>query len=126
MYVPIPIRWVIAAAFVVLVTILSVTPGRGQADNSVFVWLVINTPTLMQKLMHVTAYALLVFLLAWTLEDVGSRSLRLALAVTLAVSLGVTLEWYQTQVPGRFGTLLDVLLNTGGALAGMLVTLLLL
>lgn len=126
MYVPIPFRWVIATAFIVLITILSVTPGRGQTDDSVFVWLVINTPTLIQKLMHITVYALLVFLLAWTLEDIGSRTLRLLLSVMLAVGFGATLEWYQTQVPGRFGTLLDVLLNAAGALLGMLAALLIL
>ena len=126
MQVSIPIRWLIAIAFMILVTILSVTPGRSQADDSIFVWLVVNTPTLVQKFMHIGVYALLAFLLVWTFDDVGSRSLRLALAFTLTVSFGATLEWYQTLVPGRFGTLFDALLNTGGALLGLLATLLVL
>ncbi len=121
MHVTISIRWLITIAFAILVVILSVTPGRGQTDDSIFVWLVVNTPTLMQKLMHVAVYASLAFLLAWSLEDIGARPLRLAIALVLAIGLGAGLEWYQTSVPGRFGTVLDVLLNAGGALLGLLV-----
>jgi len=120
-HVTVSIRWLITIAFATLVVILSVTPGRGQTDDSIFVWLVVNTPTLMQKLMHVAVYASLAFLLAWSLEDIGARPLRLAIALVLAIGLGAGLEWYQTSVPGRFGTVLDVLLNAGGALLGLLV-----
>lgn len=123
MYAMAPMRWLIAIAFIALVTILSVTPGRGQADDSVFVWLVINTPPLLQKLMHLAVYAVLAFLLTWALEDAGSRNLRLVLAFAFAVSLGASLEWYQTRVPGRFGTLLDALLNAGGAFFGLLAAM---
>ena len=126
MDVSVPIRWLIAIAFVGLVIVLSVTPGRGQTGDSVFVWLLVNTPTLIQKIMHIAVYALLAFLLTWALEDVSSRPVRLGLSLALTVSLGAALEWYQTQVPGRFGTLLDVLLNTGGALMGLLAALLIL
>ena len=126
MFVPGPVRWLVTIAFVALVIILSVTPGRDQTNDSVFVWLVVNTPTLLQKLLHVGVYALLAFLLAWALEDVGSRPVRFALAATVAIGLGATLEWYQTQVPGRFGTLLDVLLNAGGAVVGLLAAMLVL
>ena len=33
--------------------------------------------------------------------------------------LGVALEWYQTQVPGRYGTIVDVLLNVAGTVIGL-------
>ncbi len=121
MHVTVSIRWLITIAFATLVVILSVTPGRGQTDDSIFVWLVVNTPTVMQKLMHVAVYASLAFLLTWSLESIEPRPLRLAIALLLAISLGAGLEWYQTSVPGRFGTLLDVLLNAGGALLGLFV-----
>ena len=121
MYVTVPVRWLITIAFATLVVVLSVTPGRDQTDDSFFVWLVVNTPTLMQKLMHIAVYASLAFLLAWSLENIGPRPLRLVVALLLAVGLGAGLEWYQTSVPGRFGTLVDVLLNAGGALMGLLV-----
>ena len=126
MYVPVALRWLIAAAFVVVIVVLSVTPGRGQSGDSVFVWLVINTPTLLQKLMHVAMYASLTFVCVWALEDVGSRFLRLALAVAFTITLGATLEWYQISVPGRFGTLLDVILNVGGTIIGIMAVMLVL
>ena len=81
---------------------------------------------LLQKLMHVAVYASLTFVWVWTLEEVGSHTVRLALAVAFTVILGATLEWYQTRVPGRFGTLLDVLLNIGGTILGVLAAILVL
>jgi len=126
MYITVSVRWLITTAFAILVVIVSVTPGRDQAEDSIFVWLVVNTPTLMQKLMHIVVYASLAFLLAWSLESIGPRPLRLAIALLLAIGLGAGLEWYQTSVPGRFGTLLDVLLNAGGALLGLLVVVIVL
>jgi hypothetical protein len=40
--------------------------------------------------------------------------------------LGVVLEWYQTTVPGRYGTITDILLNTVGIVAGLVIALFLL
>jgi VanZ family protein len=118
---PATYRWLITILFVGLVVILSVTPGRAQAGDSIFVWLVVNTPTPLQKFMHVAIYAGLALLLMWSLEAVESLTARIALTFALTVSLGAVLEWYQTLVPGRFGTIIDALLNTIGAVAGLLV-----
>ncbi len=126
MHVTVSVRWLITIAFGILVVILSVTPGRDQTDDSIFVWLIVNTPTLLQKLLHIAVYASLAFLLAWSLENVDPRPLRLAIALVLAVCLGAGLEWYQTIVPGRFGTVLDILLNAAGASIGLLAALLIL
>ena len=51
-------------------------------------------------------------------------ALRIALALLLSVGLGVALEWYQTQVPGRFGTITDMLLNAVGAIVGIFLAFL--
>jgi VanZ family protein len=118
---PATYRWLITILFVGLVVILSVTPGRAQAGDSIFVWLVVNTPTLLQKSMHVAIYAGLALLLMWSLEAVESLTTRISLTFVLTVSLGAVLEWYQTLVPGRFGTIIDALLNTIGVVAGLLV-----
>ena len=120
------LRCLITLGFVVLVVVLSVIPGKSQTDDSIFVWLIASTPTLVQKLMHVVIYAALVFLWAWTLEHIESQLIRLVTAFALATSLGVALEWYQTTIPGRYGTLLDVLLNGLGAVAGVIAAILLL
>ena len=57
----------------------------------------------------------------WSLEAVESRTARIALTFVLTVGLGAILEWYQTLVPGRFGTIVDALLNAIGAIAGLLL-----
>ena len=119
-------RCLITLAFMALVIVLSVIPGKSQTGDSVFIWLIANTPTPVQKLMHIAVYAALVFLWAWTLEHIESQVIRLVTAFALTVSLGVALEWYQTTVPGRFGTLIDVLLNVLGAVAGAIAAILLL
>ena len=124
--VPIPWRWIVTTALVVAVITLSVIPGQARPGDSVFIWLVGVTPAPLQKLMHFLLYAGLTWLWAWTLEGIAPRWLRLAIAFTLTVGLGAALEWYQTRVPGRFGTLLDALLNAAGAIAGLVVALLIL
>ena len=126
MTIPIFLRCFITLAFVALVIILSIIPGEGEIGDSIFVWLVATTPSLLQKFLHVTCYAVLTFLIAWTLEQFGSLLFRLGFSFTLAIAMGVFLEWYQTMVPGRFGTFGDVLLNGLGALVGLVLAVFLL
>lgn len=126
MPIPVPIRWVITLILVFAIIVLSVIPGHAQSGDSKFVWLVAVTPTYIQKLMHFLIYAAMAWLWTWTLEGVVPRWASLAIAFVLAVGLGAALEWYQTRVPGRFGTLLDILLNAAGAVAGLIVAVLLL
>ena len=112
-------------AFVVVVVLLSVTPGQGRPDDSIFHWLVANTSTPVQKLMHVMSYGMLALLWMWTLADIESRLVRIVLTLLCSVGLGVALEWFQTQVPGRYGTLTDVLLNVAGTVIGIALAVLL-
>jgi VanZ family protein len=62
----------------------------------------------------------------WTLASIESRLLRIALTIIATIGLGAILEWQQTRVPGRFGTVFDVALNAIGALIGLALALLLL
>ena len=119
LFIPTAYRWVITLTFSVLVVVLSVTPGLRKSGDSVFVWLVVTTPTLLQKLMHIAVYGMLALLLVWSLDVIESRIARLSLTLLICISMGAALEAYQTQVPGRFGTLFDVALNTLGAVAGV-------
>ncbi len=116
-------RWLITLAFVGVVVVLSVTPGRFQTGDSIFVWIVANTPTLLQKIMHIAVYAALAMLFMWSLESIKSQVSRIVLTLVLAISIGVVLEWYQTMVPGRFGTIVDVMLNSIGVIAGLVAAL---
>jgi len=123
---PLAYRYGAALAFAAIVVVLSITPGVAKPGDSVFVWLVVNTATPVQKVMHVAVYALLCALWIWAFEPVRPTLLRVALAVAATISLGAALEWHQTQVPGRFGTVTDVLLNAAGAIAAALLALVLL
>lgn len=124
--IPVAYRWVITLLFVAVLITLSVTPGVAQPEDNIFAWLFAGTSSPVQKAMHVVCYALLTMLWMWTLTSVASIRLRAALAVLLAVGLGAVLEWYQTQVPGRVGSALDVALNIVGAALGLALGLFLL
>ena len=124
--VPAAWRWLATLAMVVVVVVLSITPGVQSDSDSAFVWLVVNTATPVQKAMHVAIYMTLAVLWYWSLERVRSRALRALLTISATVGLGAILEWHQTRVPGRFGTLMDIVLNAIGALAGVVLAALLL
>jgi VanZ family protein len=75
-----------------------------------------KTPSVIQKALHVILYGMLTALWLWTLEGLSDRpAARLGSAFVLSVAFGAFVEWYQTSIPGRFGTLIDVLLNALGA-----------
>jgi len=117
-------RLLITLCFMGLLMAISIIPGRAQPGDSAFIWLVVKTPPLLQKVMHFCLYCLLTMLWIWTLDVIQSRPYRLAIAVTVAVCFGAALEWYQTMVPGRFGNIFDVALNAGGAILGLCIAIL--
>lgn len=124
--VSVPVRLLLTVALTGLIVALSVVPAHAKPGDSVFVWLAATTPPTIQKLMHLAAYSVLAFLWMWTLDEVLSRTPRIALALLLSVALGASLEWYQTMVPGRFGSVMDVVLNSIGSALGILAAVLLL
>jgi hypothetical protein len=123
--IPLPYRWLIVLAYVAIIVALSIAPGVAQPDDTIFSWLVVFTAAPVQKALHFVIYAALVVLWMWTLEAIGSRAIRALLSVTIAIGLGAVLEWYQLSVPGRFGSFADVLLNSAGAIVGLVLALLL-
>ena len=124
--VPVGYRWALTLAFVAFVVGLSVTPGVERPDDNLFSWLFANTAPLAQKVLHVVTYALLGALWMWTLAGIASRPARIALSLSLALVIGIALEWYQTTVPGRYGSITDILLNSLGAALGIVIALFLL
>ena len=124
--IPVGYRWLITLAFIAVIVLLSVTPDRPQPGDTVFAWLITHTSTPVQKLLHVACYAAIALLWAWTLESIESRVLRLIIAFVLTVGIGATLEASQTRIPGRYGSITDVLLNALGAVLGLLAALLIL
>ena len=106
-----------------LIALLSLTLGRYELGDSRLVWLVAETPNTLQKTFHIIFYGTLTLLLLWTLAGLQSRIVKLLTALTLAVAFGIVMEWGQTMVPGRFGTLFDVLLNSAGIFLGLLASI---
>lgn len=106
-----------------LLMFASLIPGQHKPGDSVFTWLVVNTPTLMQKMLHVCFYGVLALMLVWTLEGIQTMTYRFLIALIIAVAFGGIMEWCQTKVPGRFGTVYDVALNTAGVALGLLAAL---
>jgi VanZ family protein len=103
-----------------VIMLVSLLPGSSRHGDYPFSWLVTKTPTLLQKVLHVCLYAILALLLVWTLDDIQPREYRLLIAFILAVAFGAVMEWCQTLVPGRYGTVFDVALNAAGAALGLL------
>ena len=119
-------RIVFTICFMALLMAVSIIPGRAQPGDSIFTWIIAETPTLLQKTLHFCSYGVLTLLWVWILDAIQSKSHRFVLAATVAVCFGAAMEWYQTKVPGRFGTIFDVALNAAGALVGLLVAIILL
>jgi hypothetical protein len=119
-------RIILTLCFMALLGVASLTPGRPRSGGSSFVWLVASTPPSLQKLLHVCLYAVLVFLWVWTLDGIHSKTYRLVVAWITAVAFGAVMEWCQVKVPGRFGTMTDVVLDAAGASFGLLAAALLL
>ena len=119
-------RIVLTLCFMALLMVVSLIPGHPKPGDSAFIWLVANTPTLMQKVLHVCFYGVLALLLAWTLEGIQPRTYRFLIALIIAVAFGAVMEWCQTKVPGRFGTVYDVALNAVGAALGLLAAVIML
>ncbi len=117
-------RWLLTGIFLTLLVIVSITPTQSRTDDSAFSWLVMATPMPLQKFLHVAMYATLTFLVIWAMESVQSRLTKHLVAPLVAIAIGALLEWSQTRIPGRFGTLLDVLLNGVGAILGAVAALL--
>lgn len=113
----------ITLIFMAFLAVASIIPGRAQPGDSIFVFIVEKTPTLLQKMLHVCFYAMLTLLWIWTLDAIQSKLNRLIIAIVIAVCFGAMLEWYQTRVPGRFGTIFDVALNSVGSLLGILIAI---
>jgi VanZ like family len=114
---PISLTLVLAAG----ISVLSLTPDSPYPGDSAFGWLVHATPTMLQKSMHICTYALFAASLLWTFRPIDSRVIRFATAFIVAVGFGALMEWLQIYVPGRFGSIYDVMLNAVGVFIGLAI-----
>lgn len=109
-----------------LLVLASLIPGQTKLGDFAFIGLFRKTPTLLQKILHVCLYGVLAMLLFWTFEGIQSRDYRFLISYLTAVVFGAVMEWCQTKVSGRFGTVHDVAINAAGAALGLLAAVYLL
>ena len=103
-----------------LISLASLTPHEHGRARSAIGRTLDRTPAPVQKLLHVGLYGLLALLLVWSFGIIDAFALRLITAFIITVGFGAVMEWFQTRVPGRVGSLADVLLNAAGAALGLL------
>lgn len=106
-----------------LVIVLSVIPGQPQPGDSLVVWAVAATPTSLQKSLHLLFYAMLVMFWTWTIVSALRFRTAVIMSGILTTGLGMATEFAQTLIPGRFGSISDMLLNAAGVLTGLLIAL---
>ena len=109
--------WAVTGAYASLLAVVCLLPSDGGVLGG---WDAAITPT-WQNAMHVPAFAVLVALAILA----ASGSFRIGLAGVLWIALGccsygVLLEFAQAAIPGRTGSLTDVLLNAAGVVIGSL------
>ena len=119
-------RIALTVCLMALVALLSLMPGNSASTGQGVGKLFARTPALFQKIMHVCLYALLALLLVWTLDPIQILTYRYLISFIISVGFGALMEWCQTTVPGRFGTVADVGLNAAGAVLGLLAAVMLL
>lgn len=113
---------VMAALFVVS-SVPGVPTPEDAEESAPIAGLFSRIPSIVHNALHVPGYALL----GWTLflAFIRGRSPRagaaVALAILVATIYGGLLEIHQMQVPGRYASLGDVILNLAGATAGALL-----
>ncbi|TVQ95445.1 MAG: VanZ family protein [Desulfovibrionales bacterium] len=116
-----PLSLVIPVAYMALILIAASVPDDESLGERHYLWfLLLVGPTLM-NLLHIPAYGLLAFLWRWSLDRYMAARAAVWLAFILTVGFGLFQEWYQSMIPGRFASLMDVIFNTLGAGIGLWV-----
>ena len=105
----------ITAAYVLALAAASLLPsGTGPLRG----WDTALAPSL-QNALHVPAYAVLLLLAAASLaRPTGLSNIAIAVIACGCFTYGAALEFAQAAIPGRFGSLTDILLNAVGVAAG--------
>ncbi len=118
-------RLALVLVFMMGLFVLSAMPGHARPGDWLIVRFLAQTPPLIQKLMHVLLYGGLSWLWFWVLEPLLVRlHFRILVAFLFAAGFGALNEWRQVHVPGRYGSLADVTLNSIGAGLGLLLAVL--
>jgi hypothetical protein len=104
------------AVILALSSVPGIVPDDAPLPYQVIAWV----PPQVQNLLHIPLYGGLSFIWCWYLVPRTRPNLALSLALLITIVTGVVDEWYQSFVPGRYGSLTDMVLNGVGAGLGVL------
>jgi VanZ family protein len=99
----------------VLITISSSIPMDAAHSGKWYA----NLEPNFQNLLHIPLFALLSFFWAYSLKRRFSRNILIS-AIVITILFGCVDEFHQVFVPGRYAGLLDIMLNTAGAIIGVI------
>jgi len=105
------LRWLPAIAHACVLFVLSSQPELRIVSEPAL-------DTILRKLGHLGAYALLAVLVAYALEGTPGQR-RSVLALVLVVAYAGSDELHQAFVPGRTAALSDVAIDTAGGVLGL-------
>ncbi len=118
---PTPLRLAASLALTGAIVFLSLVPGYPQEDDAQLLLIVASVPSLLQNTMHFVLYGLLTLFWALTLARFQRFKRPVFWAAVLASGIGIALEYGQLFVPGRYASLMDIGLNTGGVIIGVVL-----
>ena len=99
---------------------LSSLPGTPLPEDPAHYGLIYRMPSWMQNALHVPAYAVLAWTTWWALGAwIRVPSARVISACAIASAYGIFDEWHQVFVPGRYASLIDVVLDLTGVAVGI-------
>jgi len=102
------VRWLLVVCWMGVIFALSATPSLASPFEPIY-------DLILRKLAHVTVYAVLTLLVYGALRQHMTRSMPAWLLTLLIATLyACSDEWHQTFVPGREGTVRDVMIDGVG------------
>lgn len=114
------INLLLTLAYMAAIYWLSSLPGDVHPEPDSLAGIIACTPPALQNLLHMPLFGLLAWLWYRTLSSQGMRHWpALSTAFLLAAGFGVFDEWHQLQVPGRYASFTDIMLNLAGVVLAL-------
>jgi VanZ family protein len=110
---------VLPIAYMAVILVMASVPDDETLDERHYLWFLLLVGPTVMNLLHIPAYGLLAFFWRWCLDRYMAARAAVWLAFILTVGFGLFQEWYQSMIPGRFASLMDVIFNTLGAGIGL-------
>ncbi len=99
---------------------LSSLPGDQDPGHPALAVVIAWTPPALQNLLHIPVYGLLAWLWYHSLcTSTRSHAFCRVAVFILAAGYGVSDEWHQLHVPGRYASFTDILMNCAGVLLAL-------